>query len=212
MPQTYEPLEHDKYYHIYNCGINGENIFREKENYLYFLKLYDKYIEPIAETFAWCLMPNHFHVLVRIKEEKEIDKKNLPTPVRVSNPDRDLSNTRIKHPSKYFSDLFNAYAQAYNKRFNRHGSLLERPFKRKLIDSEIYYKNLVIYINNNPVHHGFVEHTSKYSWTSYLSLTSHKPTKLKRADVIEWFDDLNNFKILHYKNDFNSGINKYLIE
>jgi len=59
-----EPIEHGKYYHIYNRGINGTKLFNENENYRYFLRLYEKYIEPITETYAWCLMGNHFHLLV----------------------------------------------------------------------------------------------------------------------------------------------------
>lgn len=46
------PLENGKYYHIYNRGNNGIDLFYDKENYLHFLKLYQKYIDPIAETFA----------------------------------------------------------------------------------------------------------------------------------------------------------------
>jgi hypothetical protein len=61
-------LEQGKYYHIYNRGIAGCDIFREKDNYEYFLNLYDKYISGIASTFAWALMGNHFHLLVRINE------------------------------------------------------------------------------------------------------------------------------------------------
>ena len=67
-----EQLEYEKYYHIYNCGINGCNLFNETGNYTYFLNLYDKYISPIADTFAWVLMPNHFHLLVKIKSEVDI--------------------------------------------------------------------------------------------------------------------------------------------
>ena len=70
--QKFEPLLHGQYYHIYNCGINGDALFREKTNYEYFLRLYEKYIGPVTDTFAGCLMGNHFHLLVRIKEEKEI--------------------------------------------------------------------------------------------------------------------------------------------
>jgi hypothetical protein len=55
---------------IYNRGNNGENLFREQRNYPYFLKLYAKHIEPIAETYAYCLLRNHFHLLVKIKDEK----------------------------------------------------------------------------------------------------------------------------------------------
>ncbi len=231
MSRQIEPLEHGKYYHIYNRGINGENLFREKANYLYFLKLYDKYIDPVAETYAWCLMPNHFHLLVRIKDEAEIGfisrlKHKPPTglkaavgvyatvsPTAVENPDGGLNTTNRKYnPSHQFSHLFNAYAQAYNKRYNRHGSLFENPFDRILVDNEKYYKNLVVYIHNNPSHHRFVEDSIEYPWTSYLTVKSTKPTKLKRSNVIRWFDDIENFESLHKKASDYEEISSYLIE
>ncbi|MBF8283376.1 MAG: hypothetical protein HW378_2291 [Anaerolineales bacterium] len=67
------PLHPGQYYHIYNRGNNRENVFREERNYPYFLKLYAKYIEPIAETYAYCLLRNHFHLLVRIREVRQTD-------------------------------------------------------------------------------------------------------------------------------------------
>ena len=67
-----EPLRHGHFYHIYNRGVNSCGLFREPDNYEHFLGLYDKYISPVAETFAWVLMPNHFHLLVKVKEESEI--------------------------------------------------------------------------------------------------------------------------------------------
>ena len=66
------PLLYDTYYHIYNRGNNGENIFVQERNYMHFLNLHFKYIEPIADTFAYCLLRNHFHMAVRIKSEEEI--------------------------------------------------------------------------------------------------------------------------------------------
>ena len=63
-------LLHNVIYHIYNRGVNRENIFIEERNYAYFSSLYIKYIEPVAETFAYCLLRNHFHILVRIKPEQ----------------------------------------------------------------------------------------------------------------------------------------------
>jgi len=65
------PLCYGQYYHIYNRGNNRENIFVEERNYRYFLKLYVKYIEPVADTYAYCLLRNHFHFLVRIKTVAE---------------------------------------------------------------------------------------------------------------------------------------------
>ena len=67
-----EPLDYGKFYHIYNRGINSCNVFTETDNYQYFLNLYDKHISPVADTYAWVLMKNHFHFLVRIKELQDL--------------------------------------------------------------------------------------------------------------------------------------------
>lgn len=168
-------LQHDKYYHIYNRGINGELLFKSDDNFDYFLKKYDYYISEVADTFAWCLMHNHFHFLVRIKDENEF----------------------LKTPSQQFSNLFNAYTKAYNKQQGRHGTLFERPFRRKEINEEAYFRNLVLYIHTNPVHHNIVENVEHYTWSSYNSIVSEKPSKIRRAKVIEWFDDKENFIATH---------------
>jgi len=176
------PLEHGCYYHIYNRGINGTSLFYIPENYEHFLILYDKYITPIADTFAWCLMGNHFHLLVRIKEVDEINIKWLPNPVRVLNPDR---VEVIKPPHLYFSHLFNSYTQSVNKQQKRTGSLFEQPFHRLKITSDKYFRNLVVYIHQNPVHHGFTSDFRDYPWSSYGSIISLKPTKVEREKVLE---------------------------
>ena len=195
--QQIEPLKPGQFYHIYNHGVADRDLFREQDNYEYFLKLYDKYITPVAETFAWVLMKNHFHLLVRIKEEEVSnlipDRVRNPVRDRVSNPVRD----KPTNPSLQFSKLFNSYAQAFNKRFGLHGPLFERPFKRKRIESDHYLKEVILYIHNNPVHHGFCNHPVEYSWSSYLAIISVKPTNLKRNQVIGWFDCKANFVSMH---------------
>nr|WP_309757580.1 hypothetical protein [Flavobacterium sp.] len=148
------PLENGKYYHIYNRGNNGIDLFYEIENYKYFLRLYEKYIDPVAETYAWCLMKNHFHILVYIKETEEIDSSKL----EYSSTDK----PKIISASKQFSNLFNAYTLAMNKRYNRTGSLFEKNFRRKVVNSETYFQKLVFYIHYNPVHHKFTEHIIEY--------------------------------------------------
>lgn len=143
-------------------------------------------------------MPNHFHLLVRIKEEAN------PTVFQ------NLSGLEKRLPHQNFSNLFNAYSKAFNKRFNRHGSLFERAFKRKIIDTEFYLKHLILYIHNNPVNHGFCKRPLEYPWSSYLDCISDKPTKLERNAVIELFDSVSDFKLLHTKNCNSDDIEKWL--
>jgi REP element-mobilizing transposase RayT len=186
------PLQHGKYYHIYNRGINSDLLFKENSNYEYFLNLYDKHINPIAETYAWCLMKNHFHFLVRIKNKAEIQTEK-----------------KIQ-PSQSFSNLFNAYTKAFNKSNSRHGPLFERPFVRKEIQHEKYLQNGIIYIHNNPVNHNICKHPIEYPWSSYFSCISNKPTKLYRKEVINLFDNIENFKFKHQQKGNDPSIESLL--
>ncbi|WP_423130327.1 transposase [Gaoshiqia sp. Z1-71] len=102
-----EPLTYGHYYHIYNRGNNSCNIFREADNYEHFLELYDKYISPVADTFAWVLMPNHFHLLVRIKEEKDIGfipVKTLPGSLISRRVKRSDSPSAVANPDGGYND------------------------------------------------------------------------------------------------------------
>jgi putative transposase len=199
-----EPILHGNYYHIYNRGNNGIDVFLENENYNHFLRLYAKYIEPVAETYAWCLLKNHFHLLVRIKDKTEIDENELSY--------NTTEKPKTIDPSRQFSHLFNAYTQAINKRHNRTGSLFETTFERKLVSSEKYFQQLIYYIHNNPVHHGFVKQMSLYPWSSYETVISDKPTKLRREEVVEIFGDVENFIFYHNQQQNINEINDLIIE
>jgi putative transposase len=178
------PLEHENYYHIYNHAVGGRKLFKESENYRYFLHLYNKYIGDIADVFAWVLMPNHFHFLVRLK----------PEPPHLTGL-KDLSG--VAKPHQCFSNFFNAYTKAFNKRYGCRGAMFERPFRRKLIDSEFYLKQLILYIHNNPVHHGFLAKPEDYEWSSYSEILSNSPAFVMRETVVDLFDDIHNFKAVH---------------
>jgi len=204
MTQKKILLKPDKYYHIYNRGINSMDIFFEKDNYEYFLRLYEKHLEAVADTYAWVLMKNHFHFLVRIKSQEDIvsNYKELQGFKKL-----EVLNTKVKKRIyQQFSNLFNAYSKAINKRFKRTGALLESNFRRKPIEDVEYFKNVVIYIHNNPVHHRICKSPIEYPWSSYLSCISLKSSKLKRNAVIGWFDNEANFKLLN--NDENFDFNK----
>lgn len=179
--QHFEKLCPGKYYHVYNRGINRDRIFFTNENYHYFLFLYRKYIDPVATTYAWCLMPNHFHFLIKIDD-----------PVRVPYPYLTVTN-----PSRAFSHLCNAYAQAINKSWDRTGALFQTPFKRKIVDNEEYFQQLVFYIHNNPVKHGFTEEMEDYPWSSFRTLITLKESRFVNEGFCGWFNNKSEFIGFH---------------
>jgi len=175
-------LETGYFYHIYNRGNNRENIFVENNNYSYFLNLVAKYLLPISEIYSYCLLKNHFHILIRIKDDIDIPQEKLHLP---------------------FSNLFNAYAKAVNKKYNRDGSLFKERYKRKRITDEQYLINTIIYIHLNPIKHGFSDKFENYPFSSFNSIISDKPTKLKRVEVLEFFGGKQNFIDTHFlKKDY----------
>ncbi len=165
-------LQPGRYYHIYNRGNNRENLFLEERNYSYFLRLYEKHIGPIADTYAYCLMRNHFHFSVRMKETSQVF-------------------------SRGFSNFFNAYAKAINKGYGRTGSLFEERFGRILVTDTSYFENLIFYIHFNPQKHSFVTDFRDWPWSSYCILTSNVPTILKRDEVLQLFGGIQGFEDFH---------------
>jgi REP element-mobilizing transposase RayT len=172
-----EILEKDNYYHIYNRGINGASIFFNEENKNFFLKQLNKYLSDKISIFAYCLMGNHFHLVVKLNEDGQV-------------------------VTQAFSNFFNSYAKSVNKQNDRTGSLFEKHFKRIRLDDEEYLKQLIIYAHLNPKHHldlKFVE----YKFLSYQSFLSQKETKLEREKVLNLFEGIENFIFCHnQKNDF----------
>jgi putative transposase len=201
------PLHYGQYYHIYNRGNNRENLFIEERNYRYFLRLYLKYIEPIAWTFAYCLLRNHFHFLVRIKDlpqrpvrwatESEALIKHDGPPDRFLDKGRLSSLVELPNPSRQFSHLFNAYTRTINQTYQRTGALFQRPFGRIPVTTDAYFARLIVYIHQNPQKHGFVEDFRDWPYSSYHTLLSDKPTHLQRDTVLSWFDGAQQVAALH---------------
>ncbi len=69
-----EKIKSGKSYHVFNHANGFENVFYNDGNFWFFLDKYRKYISPVAETYAWCLMPNHFHLVIRIRKRELIEE------------------------------------------------------------------------------------------------------------------------------------------
>lgn len=166
-------------YHFYNRGNNHENIFLEERNYDYFLRLIEKYILPISDVYAYCLLKNHFHIALKIKEKEEIlvkyqEKIHLP-----------------------FSNLFNTYTKSINKGYQRTGSLFQEHPHRKRVEDEDYLRQLIVYIHLNPLKHKFSNRFDAYKHSSYSSYLSNKETHLPKDYIFDLFGGKENFIFFH---------------
>lgn len=169
-------------YHVFNRGNNKENIFMEEENYFYFLRLMKKYVLPVADIYAYCLLKNHFHLALRIK-----DIDNLPEKLK-------------EKPYLAFSNMFNAYTKSVNKAYNRTGSLFQEHLHRIRVEDENYLMQLIAYIHLNPVKHKLTYDFKNYPYSSYKAYCSNKPTNIEKSYVMSLFGDKLNFEYWHDMN------------
>ena len=191
-------LEEGSYYHIYNRGINGEEIFKAPKDYGLFIKSFEDYSRDVLDVFTYCLLSNHFHSLVYTKENVVVPRNDGKGEIRLI-------------ASKQLGHFFNGYAQTFNRENNRHGSLFEKPFNRKPVELSHCLKTMVMYIHTNPSHHGFVNDFREWSYSSYHDLLGQESTFLRKDIVMDWFGGRDNFIQSHLEYPYKE-LEKWAIE
>jgi REP element-mobilizing transposase RayT len=134
-------------------------------------------------------MSNHFHVLVRVKDYEDCKE--------VCQSLKDWQTYKQTYPSRAFSKLFSTYTKTFNKSYQRSGSLFEKPFRRKFVDSDRYFTTLIAYIHRNPQKHDFVADFRDWPYSSYPAIVSTKATRVQRDIVLGWFEGQRGFEELH---------------
>jgi REP element-mobilizing transposase RayT len=181
------------YYHIYNRSHSQKKMFLNHDNYIFFLQLFKKYLSNYLDLFAYCLLPNHFHLFIKVKENEQPDES---------------TNDII---SNQFKKMFIAYSNAFNVMHNLHGGIFETPFRRILVDDDNYFSGIIYYIHCNPVHHNLSIAINKYAYSSYKSFLSDKPTLLQREKMFKWFGGKDAFIKYHEIQKANYLPNEFLI-
>jgi putative transposase len=192
------PLTEGNYFHIYNKGINGENIFKAPENYDYFLKQYQLYCSDVFETYSYSLLKNHFHLFVYVKENVWVPKNNGAGMIQLN-------------ASKQLSHFFNSYAQSINNAFQRTGSLFQSPFKRKLVLNDDHLTSMIYYCHFNALKHRFVKGFRDWEFSSYDSILKNNSDFLAVQKVLDWFGGKEAFERMHI-NKASEDFDKYDIE
>ena len=156
-------LEVDKYYHLYNRSNSRELLFKNKDNYLYFLRKFRARFDELVKVFAYCLMPTHFHFFIKIEtEEIELFKEQIGI-----------------HLS--------SYTKAINNAFDRNGSLFQQHTKAKLVTDNSQLIRLITYIHQNPVRAGLVDELMFWPYSSYPDLAGLRDGSLVDRSIVEQY-------------------------
>ena len=206
-----EKLQPNCSYHIFNHANGFENIFTVDDNYRFYLDKYQQYILPIAETYAYCLLPNHFHLVVRIRRKEVIEEvyrnfkstnfSKVPNFGKVENSGKvEITDNIIEQfISKQFANLFSCYTQSFNKVNKRRGSLFLKNFRREPIENKAYFLNAVIYTHRNPVHHAFCDRYTDWSYTSFCEIKERNSQIIEVDKLLRMFGGRQSFIDLHEK-------------
>ncbi|WP_421920654.1 transposase [Marinifilum sp.] len=202
-------FEKDYLYHIYNQGNNRQNIFFNRDNYLLFLRKMQKYITPYSDIIAWCLMPNHFHMMINVREVN-ISLKDI-TNGKVLNPEQAKI---VRSINDSIAILLRSYTRAINKAENRSGSLFRMTTKANCLNKidkvsaawfiqngitqidlspKDYPKVCFDYIHQNPVKAGLVTRSTDWEFSSakdYASIRNGKLVNKIKAEELGLLDSL----------------------
>ena len=171
MPRRTFQFAQGGYYHIYNRGAGQLPIIREERNYTYMLRLLGKVSrECEVSVIAYCLLPNHYHWLVR--QDGRIPAGKVPARV------------------------FGSYSQSFNRVYNRTGTLCEGPFKAKEVDAEAYLMHLCRYIHLNPVKHRLVDAPQDWPHSNYLEWIGLRSSALfDKKVLLDAFDSPGEYRL-----------------
>ena len=194
-----QPLLEGRYFHIYNRGVNGENLFKNEAGYRFFLEQYRFYCSGVFETHSYCLLKNHFHFLVFVKKDPEEPRRNGNGMFR-------------RDASRQLGHMFNSFAQKVNRAHQRTGPLFESPFERKEVDDDAYLVNIVRYCHLNPVHHGFVSDCRDWEYSSYHEILGNKSEWIESGKVLERFGGVAGFEKAHREITADPCWDRYAIE
>ena len=162
MPRRKNDFGRGGYYHLYNRGVYRGRIFFNDENYLFCLQRMKAVGRKYGATIiAYCLMPNHYHFLLRQEGDVSL--------------------------SRFVGALFNGYVQAVNRQQGRSGTLFEGRFRHRYVDGERYLIHLCRYIHANPVRAGLVSTPEAWPYSNYREWVGLRPGTLVDHDFVEGY-------------------------
>ena len=190
----HQPLIPDNTYHLFSRAVGSEQLFKTEENYRFFLNKLTQHTDCVCELYTYSLLPNHFHLLGRIRSVEEIETAFCQNKKKVFDENlHSLSDFIMER----FSNFLKSYSKAFNKVNNRKGSLFIDYLKRSLVKDDGDLAALIWYIHKNAIHHGYTTSIGEWKFDGYKDLLSSAPTSILRNEVFEFYGNKTRFLQVH---------------
>ena len=187
------PFTENGCYHVFNRANGFETLFNREDNYYFFLQRLKKYILPIADLYAYCLLPNHYHLVLQLKPTIDIES-HYSLIKRKAPP---VTEWMAEFIAQCFGNWQNSYAKSFNKKYSRMGSLFMSPLSRLAIKNDHQLAATIFYVHKNPVHHGITTTMEKWKFSSYNTFFSQNPTQINRQYTLDFFGGIEGFNLYH---------------
>ncbi|OGY30272.1 MAG: hypothetical protein A3J50_04385 [Candidatus Woykebacteria bacterium RIFCSPHIGHO2_02_FULL_43_16b] len=185
MPRKPRLAFQNAFYHVFNRGVNKQQIFFSPDDYQFFLdKLFNLKKKYDHSIYAYCLMPNHFHISIQ---------------------------TRRVPISKIMSSLTTSYSMRFNNKYNHFGPVFQNRYKSILVQDDNYFLQLSQYIYLNPVKDGLVSDPIAYPYSGIREALSLDPVFILDEDIIRLVGDTTETRN-KYKQFVYDGLTKDLAE
>ncbi len=191
MPARITPLVNGQIYHVYNRGVEKRRIFEDRRGYKRFLQIIQYYQlegpkpkfsnfikyklsnpdsnKKIVDIISYCLMPNHFHLLIKQLKDGGI--------------------------SEFIRKISDSYTKYYNIKYDRVGALLQGPFKAVLIENDEQLIHVSRYIHLNPLASFLVKNLNQYEWSSYIEFLDKTSSGISaKEEVLSFFKSPQDYK------------------
>ncbi len=184
-------LQPARLYHIYHHGTDYAPLFISAEDYQIFLDKVKRFILPVGEVYAYCLLPDRFHLLVRFHTETQLQnfrERKYGRKGRLDFPT--LLALQFEHFFKSYTRIFN-----YNRR--QSGTLFAETFHRTPITDEGEVAKTIVYIHREPQRYAWADDFRAWRFSSYRTILSTQKTVLKRERALDFFEGKDNFLEWH---------------
>jgi putative transposase len=210
------PFLPNNYYHIVFKAVDEIRLFKQARDHNIFLERFNFFTADFIDTWAYCMLNNHVHFIVKVKSKEEIiknvlaivdEKRTLSMQKFLTNSNEEIFLDEMIE--RQMNRFMVSYVNLYKRNYNHHGGMFQSPFKRLAIHDESYLQQAIIYVHANTVKHNLPYNFKDYECCSYKKIVSSNETDVTYKAVIEFFGGKEKFELLHeeqvnyyYKNGF----------